>query len=146
MATQTFTQGTRTSLLTLGTLATGTFIASSTLDLSASIPYDVVVEVEWDHSGTPSGNEQMLVYAQVSGDNSAFTSGPTSGTTATEEQDLLFVGASPGNDTNTHRKQFSLRAAGIPIARYLKVVVKNDSGGALTSGTVYYWTVANTIA
>lgn len=146
MATQTFTQGSRTSGLALSTLASATFITSSAIDLTASIPYDVVLEIEWNSSGTPSGNEQLLVYAKVSNDNTNFTSGPESSTTATEEQDLLFVGSSPGNDTNDHRKQFSLRAAGIPIARYFKIVVKNDSGVALTSGTVYYWTVTNTIA
>ena len=38
-------------------------------------------------------------------------------------------------DTNDHRKFFSL--AGLPIARYVKLVAKNDMGVALTSGNVY---------
>lgn len=138
----TFTQGSRTSGLSLGTLASATYVASSAIDLTASIPYDVALEIEWDPNGTPSGNEQMLVFVQISNDNTNFTTGPTSGTTATEEQDLLFVGYAAGNDTNTHRKQFSFRASGIPICRYFKIVVKNDNGVALTSGTVFYWTVS----
>jgi hypothetical protein len=41
----------------------------------------------------------------------------------------------PCNDTNIHRKFFSLQ--GLPITRYLKLVVKNDTGVALSSGNVY---------
>lgn len=136
MTTHTLAQGSRSSsILTLGTLAASTYITSSAIDLGAAIPLDVSIEVECDPNGTPSGNKQLLVFAKLSLDNTNWTSGPESGTTATEEADLHFVGTLPTNDTNTHRRLFSLR--GLPIARYLKIVAKNDLGVALTSGAVY---------
>lgn len=136
MTTYTLAQGARSaSILTLGTLAASTYITSSAIDLGAAIPLDVTIEVECDPNGTPSGNKQLLVFAKFSLDNTNWTSGPESGTTATEEADLHFVGSVPTNDTNTHRRLFSLR--GLPIARYAKIVCKNDLGVALTSGAVY---------
>ncbi len=136
MTTHTLAQGSRSSsILTLGTLAASTYITSSAIDLGAAIPLDVTIEVECDPNGTPSGNKQLLVFAKFSLDNTNWTSGPESGTTATEEADLHFVGSVPTNDTNTHRRLFSLR--GLPIARYAKIVCKNDLGVALTSGAVY---------
>lgn len=134
----TFTQGTRSSsVLNLGTLASATYVASSAIDLGATIPEDVVFEAECDPNGTPSGNKQLCLFVKLSLDNTNFGSGPESGTTATEENDLHPLGVLPTNDTNTHRKFFSLREAGIPITRYLKVVAKNDMGVALTSGNIY---------
>lgn len=137
MATvQTLAQGARSSsVLNLGTLASATYVCSSAIDLGATIPIDVTFEVECNPNGTPSGNKQLMIFAKFSLDNSNFGSGPESGTTATEEADLHYLGPLPTNDTNDHRKFFSL--AGLPVARYLKIVVKNDLGVALTSGNVY---------
>lgn len=136
MTTHSVVQGTRSSsILTLGTLAAGTYITSSAIDLGANIPLDVTFEMECDPNGTPSGNKQMVLFAKFSLDNTNYSSGPESGTTATEEADLHFVGSMPTNDTNTHRRMFSLR--GLPITRYVKIVAKNDLGVALTGGEVY---------
>jgi hypothetical protein len=136
MSTHTFAQGARSSaVLALGTLASATYVCSSAIDLGAAIPVDVTFEMECNPNGTPSGNKQLVLFAKFSLDNSNFGSGPESGTTATEEGDLHLVGAMPTVDTNDHRKFFSL--AGLPIARYLKLVVKNDMGVALSSGNVY---------
>jgi hypothetical protein len=138
MAT-TFTQAQGTissSILNLGTLASGTYIASSGLDLGATIPLDKTIQVECLPSTTTSGNKQLVVFAQLSLDNSAFGSGPTSLTTTTDEPDLHYIGAVPCNATTTHRKFFSLM--GLPVARYLKIICKNDMGVALTSGNVYW--------
>jgi hypothetical protein len=136
MTTQTLAQGTRSSaVLALGTLASATYVCSSAIDLGGSIPLDVTFEVEANANGTPSGNKQLILFAKFSLDNSNYGSGPESGTTATEEADLHVVGYLPMNDTNDHRKFFSL--AGLPVTRYLKLVAKNDLGVALTSGNVY---------
>lgn len=136
MATFTQTQGTRSAAqLTMSTLASATYIASSAIDLGASIPLDVTLEVEVTPSAATSGNKQLVVFAQFSLDNTNFTSGPTSGTTTTNEADLHFVGVVPCADTSTHRKMLSL--AGLPVARYLKLIAKNDLGVALTSGFIY---------
>lgn len=77
----------------------------------------------------------MLLFAKFSLDNTNWGSGPETGTTVTEEDDLHLVGRLPTNDTNVHRKFFSLQ--GMPVAQYVKFVVKNDLGVALTSGNVY---------
>lgn len=136
MATTTYAQGTRSSaVLALGTLASATYVASSAIDLGASIPHDVTFEVEANANGTTSGNKQLVLFAKFSLDNSNWGSGPESGTTATEEADLHWIGTLPMNDTNDHRKFFSL--AGLPICRYMKLIAKNDLGVALTSGNVY---------
>jgi len=129
-------QGTRSSaVLALGTLASGTYVCSSAIDLGATIPEDVTFEIEANANGTPSGNKQLVLFAKFSLDNTNWGSGPESGTTTTEEGDLHWFGSCPTVDTNDHRKFFSI--AGLPIARYMKVVVKNDLGVALTSGNVY---------
>ena len=134
--TFTLAQGARSSaVLALGTLASATYVTSSAIDLGATIPLDVTFEVELNANGTPSGNKQLILFAKFSLDNTNFGSGPESGTTATEELDLHVVGVVPCNDTNDHRKFFSL--AGLPVARYMKLVAKNDLGVALTSGNVY---------
>lgn len=132
----TFAQGARSSaLLTMGALASGSYIASSAIDLSATIPSDVSIEIEVTPSSTPSGNKRIIVFSQLSLDNTNFGSGPTSGTTTTDEGDLQWIAAFTVQSTGTHRKFF--RMIDLPITRYFKLVAKNDMGVALTSGFVY---------
>jgi hypothetical protein len=136
MATFTQAQGARSApVLNLGTLANGAYITSSALDLGPAIPLDVTLEVECDPNGIPIGSRQLILFAKLSLDNVNFGSGPESGTDATNEADLHWLGTLPCNDTNMHRKMFSLQ--GLPVARYLKLVVKNDMGVPLTSGGIY---------
>lgn len=134
MAAYNLLQGARSStLLNAGTLAAGTYVGGSSFDLGASVPLFVTFEIEANANGTPSGNKQLMLFLQWSLDNTNFQTGPTSGTTTTEEPDLDFVGALPMNDTNDHRKFFVV----YPKARYCKPVLKNDLGVALASGNVY---------
>ena len=145
MTVHNLTQGTRTSaVLALGTLAALTYVTSSAVDLGADVPLFVTFEVEANVNGTPAGNKQVVLFIKWSLDNTNFGTGPESGTTATEEADLDFAGAMPTNDTNDHRKFFTV----YPKARYFKLVAKNDNGAgiALTSGNVYRsdWTGEST--
>lgn len=134
MSVHNLLQGTRTSsLLTAGTLASATYITGSAVDLSADIPLFITFEVEANANGTPSGNKQLVLFLKWSLDNTNYQSGPESGTTATEEADLDFAGSLPMNDTNDHRKFFVV----YPKGRYVKPILKNDLGVALTSGAVY---------
>ena len=134
--TFTLAQGARSSaLLTMGTLASATYTASSAIDLGATIPTDVTLEIEVTPGSTPSGNKRILVWAQLSLDNTNFGTGPTSGMTTTDEGDLQWVGAFTIQSTGTHRRFMKL--SDLPVARYLKLVVKNDMGVALTSGYIY---------
>ena len=136
MATLTQAQSARTtSVLNLGTLASGAYMTSSVIDLGPAIPLDVTLEVECDPNGTPTGSRQLILFAKLSLDNVNFGSGPESGTDVTNEADLHWIGTLPCNDTNVHRKLFSLQ--GLPVSRYLKLVVKNDMGVPLSWGSVY---------
>lgn len=137
--TTTFTQaqGTRSSaLLTMSTLASGNYIASSAIDLGATIPMDVTFEVEVTVT-SPLAPFQVFIFVQLSLDNTNFSSGPTSGTTTTDEPDLYMLGYVPCGTTGTHRKFMNLSASGIPVARYLKLIAKNSAGVTLTSGFIY---------
>jgi hypothetical protein len=140
MATITLIQGTRTSLTVTGfsTLASATYVASSAFDAATDDPLDVLIEVEAATTNTPGGNKQVVVFVQASLDGTNFQSGPTSGTTTTDEADLTFIGVLPMNTTTTtHRKVFSIASSLGFIPVQFKVILKNDLGVALTSGAVY---------
>lgn len=140
MATTTLSQGTRTSLTItgFGTLASGTYVASSAYNCDTNKPVDVAIEVEAATTNTPAGNKQVVVFLQASLDGTNFQSGPTSGSTTTDEPDLTFIGVIPMNTaTTTHRKMFSVAQSLGFIPKQFKVVCKNDLGVSLTSGAVY---------
>lgn len=134
MPTFTQAQGAKSaSVLTLGTLASAAYIIGSVIDLGAAMPLDVTLEVECVPNGAPTGNKQLVLFAQLSLDNTNFGTG---GTSVNDEPQLHWIGTLPTYTTAVaHRKHFSLQ--GLPITRYLKLVAKNDMGVALTSGNVY---------
>lgn len=121
----------------LSTLASATYCVSSTITHSTNDPLDVFVDVTVT-PGTVAGNKQLLIFAQASLDGTNFSTGPTSGTTTTDEPGLYFVGTLPLNTNATaQRKVFALAAAfggSLPIAS--RLVFKNDSGAAFTAGSV----------
>lgn len=140
MATVKQVAGTLTSLTVTGfsTLASATYVASAVKDNTTNQPLDVMVEVTAATTNTPTGNKQLVVFAQGSYDNTNFQTGPTSGTTVTDEPLLTYLGVLPlAVASTTERKSFSVAAAyGGVLPPYLKIVLKNDLGVALTSGTV----------
>lgn len=148
MATQQIIPGARSSLfLDLGTLASATYITSTALNLGSPMPIDVVLELVADPNGSPSSTNKCLhLFAKFSLDGTNYGSGPESGTTATLEADLHPIGQLPCDDTSEHRKFFSLFGGYRPWCRYAKIVVKNDLGVALTSGSVYYSQITGSIA
>lgn len=134
MTTYTLAQASRTStLLDLGTLASATYVTSSAVDLGSTIPIFFTLQAVCNPNGTTTGNKQLVLFLKWSLDNTNYTSGPESGTTATEEADLHWIGTVPCVDTNDHQKEFVV----YPKGRYFKIVAKNDMGVALTSGNVY---------
>jgi hypothetical protein len=143
--------GTRTSLAfsgtALSTLASATYVRNTTAyPANTNDPLDVVVEVDVATTNTPSGNKRVLVFIQESLDGSVFRSGPSSGTTTTDEPNLLLLGAVPVNSSSTTEvATFSVaQVLGyVPYAFY--VVIKNDLGVALTSGTVWTSEVSGTV-
>lgn len=143
MAVITAIAGTRTTLTTsaLDSLAASTYVSAGTIDVTAIDPIDTVVEVEAT-PGTTSGNKQLVVFAQVSFDNTNFSTGPVSGTTATDEPNLRFLGTLPLNTNSTlQRGAFSVMSALGYVPPYFRIIVKNDSGAALAaSGHAVYHT------
>lgn len=132
----------------LSTLASATYVTSAEIVHTTTKELDVLVEVTVASTNTVAGNKQLVVFCKGSIDGTNFGSGPESSTTTTDEPDLHFVGVVPMNtSTTTHRKMFSLAGAfgGILPAK-TKIVLKNDLGVALTSGTVQFARVYNTVA
>jgi hypothetical protein len=149
MSTVKSVAGTRTSLTVTGlsTLASATYVASAVKDNTANQPLDILVELAIT-PGTVSGNKQAVLFASASLDNTNFQSGPTSGTTTTDEPDLTFIGVLPLNTNSAAQtKLFSVASAyGGVLPPYLKFVVKNDSGAAFTAGTVFTSEISGTVA
>jgi hypothetical protein len=149
MATISQTLGTRTAwTITLTSLANVTYVAATAVDMGATTPLDVIVEVEIT-PGTVSGNKQALVFVQESLDNSNFSTGPTSGTTVTDQPDLYLIGVLPLLTNSTlQRKAWSVAAALGFCPRFIKLVVFNDSGAAFSGSAcaANYSTVLGTSA
>jgi len=142
--------GTRTSLTVTGlsTLASATYVASAVKDNTANQPLDVMVEVTAATTNTPAGNKQLLVFAIASFDNTNFQSGPTSGTTTTDEPQLTLLGVVPmptASQTEIHAFSVAQAYGGV-LPPYFKVVVKNDLGVALTTGSVNTSEISVTVA
>jgi hypothetical protein len=149
VATVTQIVGTRTSLTVTGlsTLASATYVASSAYTANTNKPVDVVVDVEAATTNTPAGNKQLLVFIQESLDGTNFRTGPTSGTTTTDEPNLRPMGAIPMNSvTTTQRGSFSVVEALGYVPYAFKVVLRNDLGVALTSGATYTSEISVSVA
>lgn len=146
MATVTQALGTRTNLGSLGTLAIGTYINAGTITFNTNKNGEVLLEVSAT-PGTVSGNKQLVVFAQRSLDGTNFETGPTSGTTTTDEPELTFIGVVPLPTNSTlQRKTFSLQQAFGTLPFACKIICKNESGAALASGSVEYSEVTTTVA
>lgn len=143
MATITSVCGARTELTTtaLNSLTSASYVAAGTINHTTNDPLDVLVEVKVT-PGTVSGNKQVVVFAQGSLDGTNFESGPVSGSTATDESNLTFIGAVPCNSNSTAQTGlFSLAAAfGGVLPQQTKIIVKNDTGATLAASghSVHY--------
>lgn len=149
MATNKFTPGTRTALTSssLATLAAATYCVSNAYNCMTNNPWDVAVEVAVATTNTPSGGQKVDVFLKEALDDTNFRSGPESGTTTTDEADLLPIGTVfVKSSTNTHRGTFSVRQALGYVPNQFKIVTKNDLGVALTSGTIYTSEIVSTSA
>jgi hypothetical protein len=148
MTTIKYTLGTRTALTTtaldglVGTTATYVSAGTITLATASKTPLDVLLEVAVT-PGTVTGNKQVVVFLKESLDGTNFSTGPESGTTATDEPNLVFLGVVPCNTNSTQqRATFSIAGAcGGVLPHSVKVICKNETGAALTTGSVYYQTV-----
>jgi len=136
MPVLTQTQGTKTLGLTLGTLGSGAYLASGTIDLTVAIPLELSIEAEAIPNGVPTGNLQLVVFVETSLDGTNFT-GPATRATANDGQET-FVGLLPMAATTAVRNAKAFSTAGLPVTRYFRFVAKNDMGVPLASGTINY--------
>lgn len=149
MATIKQVVGARTALTVtgLGTLASGTYVTSAAYTANINQPLDVIVEVDVATTNTPAGNKQLAVFVKESLDGTNFRSGPGSGNTTTDEPNLRFLGTIPMNRVATTQIGTFSVAQALGYCPYaFKVILKNDLGVALTSGTVYTSEISSTVA
>ena len=143
--------GTRTSLAftgtTLSTLASATYVQNTTAyNCATNQPLDVILEIDVTTTNTPTGNKQIVVFVQESLDGTNFRTGPTSGTTTTREPNLKFIGAIPLTTASTAEiATFSVVQSLGYVPNSFFVVVKNDCGVALTSGTMFTSEISETV-
>lgn len=149
MATVKQPVGTRTSLAftgtTLSALASGVYVQNTTAyDCSTNQPLDVVVEVDVTAT-SPAGN--VYVFIRESLDGTTYRSGPTSGSSATDEPNLKPLGVVPMASSAVAQVGFFSIAASlgfVPVKFF--IVIKNSAGVALTAGTVWTSEISSTVA
>jgi len=152
MATVKQIVGARTSLAYSGTglsaLASATYVENTTAyDCTVNQPVDVIVEVDVATTNSPAGNKQVVVFVRESLDGTNYRSGPTSGTTTTDEPNLRYLGTVPlASGSTTEIGTFSVGAALGYVPNSFFIVIKNDLGVAMTTGTVWTSEISNTVA
>ena len=130
----------------LSTLANATYVTSTAaVDLGTPTPLDCLLELSVQPNGTVASLKQVALFIKVSLDGTNYSTGPESGTTATDEPDLYLVGTVPClTNSAAQKKSFSVVAALGFCPRYFKPVVKNETNVALQAGTLNYVTVTGT--
>lgn len=148
MSTVKYLLGSRTALTTsaVNSLNSATYVSAGTITIASSnkTPLDMFIEVTIT-PGTVSSNKQAVVFVKQSLDGTNFTTGPESGTTTTDEPDLVFLGVVPCNTNSTAQTQiFALSpVCGGVLPFAVKVIVKNETGATLAASgnSVYYQAV-----
>jgi hypothetical protein len=144
--------GTRTSLAYTGTglstLASATYVENTTAyNCVTNSPLDVIVELDIATTNTPAGNKQVVAFIAESMDGSTYRTGPTSGTTTTREPNLKLLGSMAITTASTTEiGQFSVAQALGYVPNTFFVIIKNDLGVALTSGTVWTSEISSTVS
>lgn len=143
MADITLVAGARTELTTtaLDSLGSATYVVAGILNNTTNNPLDVLVDVGVT-PGNVSSNKQVLVFAKASLNGTNYSSGPESGTTATDQPNLILLGSIPCNTNTTFQRDvFSVASAfsGV-LPPYVKIIIKNETGAALAASghSVYY--------
>ena len=122
----------------INSLANATYATLGTIthQSGGKTPLDCLVELAVT-PGTVSGTaKQAVLFAQFSLDGTNFGTGPVSGTTTTDEPNLVRLGALPLLSNATLQRQvFSIAAAcpGWVLPYATKLILKNDSGATFAS-------------
>lgn len=148
MGTITYPMSAETAItISLDSLASNTFVESSVVDLTAVDPHDVIVRVTAVTTGTaPATPFRVQVYVKVSLDGTTYSTGPSSGTSATDEPDLYLIGSVPCNSASTtHTRMFSLLSALGFVPEAFKLVCRNELGTALGTGCSAAYSTINPV-
>lgn len=134
--------GSATSLTVTGlsTLANGSFATSNAYDATTNKPLDALFELSVT-VGTVSGNKQVIVYAIDTLDGTNY-----SDSAVEANMRHLATISTPTNSSSYRSAAMSLaQAFGGNVPPGAKIVVKNDSGAALTAGSLQYREVTATV-
>lgn len=114
----------------LNSLASATYVNLGTLTFNTGKNAACLIELAVT-PGTVSGSKQCVLFAQESLDGTNFGTGPSSGTTTTDEPVLKFIGTLPLPTNSTLQRKVFRYPGVLPYAA--KLIVKNDSGAAFAS-------------
>lgn len=132
-----YVQGTKTAATITGfsTLAAGSFIVGSAIDLTAVVPFEVLFEVTAGVGSAPaSTNLGVNFYLQYSLDGTNWSS--FSPATSVGATDMEFVGFVPVQTATVTTKVFT--SAGHPTCRWIRPVMENGTGVTLNAGSMNY--------
>ena len=138
MATVNIAYGTTTAFTVAASLASANYDLTGTVyNLTTTKPLDLELEYVATVAASSTGNKQIVLFLQVSLDGTNFSNPPLSVTDTTHDSSLILLGTIPTNggaSIETVRKTFSLaNALGASLPAAVKLVVKNDTGVAMSS-------------
>lgn len=142
MATRsTVSYGTKTDFTPAGlaTLAAATYITTAPKDTTVTQPDDLMVELVCAVGTAPTGLQQVTLFAQDSFDGGGtWQTGPTTGTTNTDEGTLTPIGVLPIRQASSTQRSraFSVANAFGYVPPNIRFVIKNETGVALTVGSI----------
>ena len=125
----------------LNSLASATYVVLGTITHTTNDPLESKIELKVT-PGTVASNKQVVVFAKASLDGTNFESGPESGTTTTDEQNLRLVGFLPCNSNSTAQTRIMDLSAAYPsgsLPYATKLIAKNETGAALASSGNDLW-------
>lgn len=145
MPTYTFPLGTRTALTTTAhnSLGNDTYVSAGNIAMAGAVNCLLEVKVT---PGTVSSNKQVTIWGKRSLDGTNFESGPESGTSETDQANLVFLGSVPCNTNSTAQTRVIPLAArcGGMLPHTLKIILRNETGAALaSSGNHVYYSLVN---
>jgi hypothetical protein len=141
--------GARTALTTTAhnSLANGTYVSAGVVTTGAV--QELSVEVIATPATVSGTYPRVYVFCRISSDGTNYTTGPISGTTITNEDNLYRLGSLPLKTSATiQAKRFDVKALlGVSyVPAFVEVVLKNETGSALAaSGNSVYYNLVTTV-
>ena len=132
-----YVQGTKTAATITGfsTLAAGSFIVGSAIDLTAVVPFEVLFEITAGVGSAPANTGLGVnFYLQYSLDGTNWSSFLPA--TAVGATDMEYIGFVPVQTATVTTKVFT--SQGHPTCRWIRPVMENGTGVVLNAGSMNY--------